>query len=141
MTARLIALLLAALGVIWLVQQNHVLRSALSQSTQLTREQSNTIAQLKAQRAAADALAANNEQAQVALRQQLNAASEQAVRREQTITRLLHENDAFRRWYNTQLPDAVRRVHQRPACPSAGHCLQPLPAGQPVSDAGQRSTN
>lgn len=141
MTARLIGLLLAVLGVLWLVQQNHALRTSLAQSTQLTREQNTTIAQLKAQRAAGDALAAHNEQAQVTLRQQLDAASEQAVQREQTITRLLHENDAFRRWYSAKLPDAVRRVHQRPACPSAGHCLQQLPTGQPVSDAGQQSAN
>ena len=137
MNARLIALLIASLGLLWLVQQNHSLSASLTQSRQLTREQNSAIPQLKAQLNAAAALADKNQQAQVALRLQLDAASTQAVRREQSITRLLNENDAFRRWYSAELPDAVRRVHQRPACPSAGHWLQQLPAGQPVPDAGK----
>lgn len=137
MNARLIALLLAASALLWLLQQHYALRASLAQSTQLVHEQTSTIARLKAQLTANNTLADKNEQAQVALRQQLNAASEQATRREQAITRLLNENDTFRRWYSAELPDAVLRVHQRPACPSAGHCLQPLPAGEPVPDAGQ----
>jgi LysB family phage lysis regulatory protein len=70
----------------------------------------------------------------------LTAANLLAFRREQTITRLLNENDAFRRWYRADLPDAVRRLHQRAACTNAaaGDCLQRLPEGQPLPDAGQR---
>lgn len=141
MNARLIALLIASLGLLWLVEQNHSLSASLAQSRQLTREQNSAITQLKAQLNAATALADKNQQAQVALRLQLDAASAQAVRREQSIMRLLNENDAFRRWYSAELPDAVRRVHQRPACPSAGHCLQQLPAGQPVPNAGKYPAN
>ncbi len=140
MIARLLALVIAALG-LWLLQQNHALSTSLAQSRQLAHEQSSTIAQLKAELRAAETLAEENQQAQVSLRLQLDAASTQAVQREQAITRLLNENDAFRRWYSTSLPDAVRRVHQRPACPSAGHCLQQLPAGQPLPDAGKRAAN
>ena len=68
------------------------------------------------------------------------AANLLAFRREQTITRLLNENDAFRRWYRADLPDAVRRLHQRAACTNAaaGDCVQRLPEGQPLPDAGQR---
>ncbi|WP_039057034.1 Rz-like lysis system protein LysB [Enterobacter sp. Bisph1] len=141
MKAWLIALVIASLGLLWLVQQNHSLSAALAQSRQLAHEQNDTIAQLKAQLSATQTLADKNQQAQVALRLQLDAASTHAVQREQAITRLVNENDAFRRWYSTRLPDAVRRVHQRPACPSAGHCLQQLPAGQPVPDAGKRTAN
>jgi LysB family phage lysis regulatory protein len=135
--AWLMALLLGVCGLLWLMQQNHTLRASLAQSQQLTQEQNSAIAQLKAQLTASRELANSNEQAQVALRQQLESASAQAVQREQAITRLINENDAFRRWYSAELPDAVRRVHQRPACASAGHCLQPLPAGQSVPDAGK----
>lgn len=141
MSARLVVLLLAALGLLWLIQQNHALRASLTQSQQLTREQNDTIVRLKTTLNAAASLAEKNQQAQVTLRQHLNAASAQAVLREQAITRLINENDAFRRWYSAELPVAVRRVHQRPACPSAGHCLQQLPAGQPVSDAGKQPAN
>lgn len=141
MITRLAVLLIAALGLLWLMQQNHALSTSLAQSRQLAHEQSSTIAQLSAELNAAETLAEKNQQAQVALRLQLDAASMQAVQREEAITRLLNENDAFRRWYSTRLPDAVRRVHQRPACPSAGHCLQQLPAGQPLPDASQRATN
>jgi LysB family phage lysis regulatory protein len=69
----------------------------------------------------------------------LTPANLLAFRREQTITRLLNENDAFRRWYRADLPDAVRRLHQRAACinAAAGDCLQRLPEGQSLPDAGQ----
>jgi len=137
----LIALLLAALAALWLIAQNHSLNASLAQSRQLTHEQNSAIAGLKKELTAARQLAEKNQHAQVALRQQLTAAGEQATLREEAITRLINENDAFRHWYSAQLPDAVRRVHQRPACRSAGHCLQQLPTGQPLSDAGKRSAN
>ena len=65
MNARLIALLIASLGLLWLVQQNHSLSASLTQSRQLTREQNSAITQLKAQLNAAAALADKNQQAQV----------------------------------------------------------------------------
>ncbi|MDV5357786.1 LysB family phage lysis regulatory protein [Kosakonia sp. SMBL-WEM22] len=141
MNARLAALLLTALSGLWLVEQNYALRASLANAQQLTREQSATLTRLKSTLNATAELAAKNQQAQVTLRQRLDAASAKALQRENAITRLLNENEAFRHWYRTELPDAVRRVHQRPACPSAAHCLQQLPAGQPLSDAGKRAAN
>jgi len=141
MSIRLAALLLTALAGLWLLEQNHTLRTSLANAQQLTREQGATLTRLKTALNATTELAAKNQQAQVALRQQLDAASAQALQRENAIARLLNENEAFRHWYRTELPDAVRRVHQRPACSSAAHCLQRLPAGQPLPDAGKRTAN
>lgn len=141
MSIRLAVLLLTALAGLWLLEQNHALRASLANAQQLTREQSATLTRLKTALNATTELAAKNQQAQVALRQQLDAASAQALQRENAIARLLNENEAFRHWYRTELPDAVRRVHQRPACSSAAHCLQQLPAGQPLPDAGKRTAN
>ncbi|EOT9245245.1 Rz-like lysis system protein LysB, partial [Escherichia coli] len=78
-----------------------------------------------------------NELAQVALRQELENAAKREAQREKTITRLLNENEDFRRWYGADLPDAVRRLHQRPACADASDCRQRLPESEPLPDAGQ----
>ena len=78
-----------------------------------------------------------NELAQVALRQELENAAKREAQREKTITRLLNENEDFRRWYGAGLPDAVRRLHQRPACTDASDCPQRLPESEPLPDAGQ----
>ncbi|KJW99621.1 hypothetical protein RZ87_09835 [Enterobacter roggenkampii] len=40
--------------------------------------------------------------------------------------------------YSAELPDVVRRLHTRAACASAGHCLQRLPEGELLPDAGKR---
>ncbi|EIW6260704.1 TPA: LysB family phage lysis regulatory protein, partial [Escherichia coli] len=48
-----------------------------------------------------------------------------------------NENEDFRRWYGAGLPDAVRRLHQRPACTDASDCPQRLPESEPLPDAGQ----
>lgn len=47
MSARLVAVLLAALAGLWLFQQNHALRTALTNAQQLTREQNATLTRLK----------------------------------------------------------------------------------------------
>ncbi|MDN0871903.1 LysB family phage lysis regulatory protein [Escherichia coli] len=78
-----------------------------------------------------------NELAQVALRQELENAAKREAQREKTITRLLNENEDFRRWYGADLPDAVRRLHQRPACTDASDCPQRLPESEPLPDAEQ----
>jgi LysB family phage lysis regulatory protein len=83
-------------------------------------------------------IARRNETAQVSLRGELLAAGAMAVRREETITRLINENETLRRWYSAELPDVVRRLHTRAACASAGHCLQRLPEGELLPDAGKR---
>ncbi|PUW16608.1 protein lysB [Cronobacter sakazakii] len=138
MKTLIVLLLLALAGLVWLGRENSTLARSFEKANRVADGQKTQIGMLKNQLSMAVSLADNNERAQVTLRGQLDAAREEAQRQEQTITRLLNENDEFRRWYRTDLPDAVRRVHQRPACASAGHCLQRLPESQPVPDAGQR---
>ncbi|EGT5668504.1 LysB family phage lysis regulatory protein [Cronobacter dublinensis subsp. dublinensis] len=139
MKTMIVLLLLALAGLVWLGRENSTLARSFEKANRMADGQKTQIGMLKNQLNVAVSLADNNERAQVTLRGQLDAAREAAQRQEQTIMRLLNENDEFRRWYHTDLPDAVRRVHQRPACASAGHCLQRLPESQPVPDAGQRS--
>ncbi|MDI7687836.1 Rz-like lysis system protein LysB [Cronobacter malonaticus] len=138
MKTLIVLLLLALAGLVWLGRENSTLARSFEKSNRVADGQKRQIEMLKNQLSVAVSVADNNERAQVKLRGQLDAAREAAQRQEQTITRLLNENDEFRRWYRTDLPDAVRRVHQRPACASAGHCLQRLPESQPVPDARQR---
>ncbi|SPW71864.1 phage lysis protein LysC [Escherichia coli] len=42
----------------------------------------------------------------------------------------------FAAGYGAELPDAVRRLHQRPACTDASDCPQRLPESEPLPDAG-----
>lgn len=137
MKTLIILLVLAVAGLLWMRQENSTLRGAFERANRVAGEQKNTIGMLKIQLSVAHERAEKNERAQVDLRQKLDAASAREARREQTITRLLNENDAFRRWYSADLPDAVRRLHHRVACASAGDCLQRLPEGQPLPDAGK----
>jgi len=130
-------LVVAVLGLWWLRHDNGNLRQSFEKANRVASEQAKVIDMLKNQLTVAVVRASKNEQAQAALNQKLNAAGERALRRENTITRLLNENEQFRRWYSADLPDAVRRVHVRNACASAGDCLQRLPESQPVPDAGQ----
>ncbi|EKM6438488.1 LysB family phage lysis regulatory protein [Cronobacter sakazakii] len=138
MKTLIVLLLLALAGLVWLGRENSTLARSFEKANRVADGQKRQIGMLKNQLSVAVSLADNNERAQVKLRGQLDAAREAAQRQEQTITRLLNENDEFRRWYRDHLPDTVRRVHQRPACASAGHCLQRLPESEPVPDAGQR---
>lgn len=133
----LIAVVLALAGVMWLRHENGNLTRSLEKANRVASEQKTTIGMLKNQLIVARDRADKNERAQVDLRQKLNAAGEREARREQTITRLLNENEAFRRWYSADLPDAVRRLHKRAACTSAGDCLQRLPESEPLPDAGK----
>ncbi|EOC0864407.1 LysB family phage lysis regulatory protein [Cronobacter muytjensii] len=138
MKTLIVLLLLALAGLVWLGRENSTLARSFEKANRVADGQKRQIGMLKNQLNVAVSLADKNERAQVTLRGQLDAAREAAQRQEQTIMRLLNENDEFRRWYRDHLPDAVRRVHQRPACASAGHCLQRLPESEPVPDAGQR---
>ena len=108
------ALVLAVLGLLWLRHENGNLSRSIETANRVASEQKTTIGMLK---------------------NQLSVAG--ASRREQTITRLLNENEAFRRWYNAALPDVVRRLHTRAACASAGDCGQRMPEGEPLPDAGK----
>jgi len=123
--------------VLWLRHDNANLSCSFERANRVASEQKTTIGMLKNQLSVSQGIARRNETAQVRLSDDLTAAGELAARREQTITRLLNENEELRRWYRADLPDAVRWLHTRPACASAGHCLQRLPEGEPLPDAGK----
>ncbi|EON3660190.1 Rz-like lysis system protein LysB, partial [Escherichia coli] len=110
---------------------------SLDRANNVASEQQTTITMLKNQLHVALTRADKNEMAQVALRQELENAAKREAQREKTITRLLNENEDFRRWYGADLPDAVRRLHQRPACTDASDCPQRMPESEPLPDAGQ----
>ncbi len=138
---KVLMLLLAGLLAItlWLRHDNLTLSRSLASANRVASEQKNVLATLNQQLSLSQRVARTHEVAQVRLREELLTASEERARREATIGRLLNENDALRRWYTTQLPDAVRRLHTRTACASAAHCLQRLPEGEPLPDAGKRT--
>lgn len=127
--------------VLWLRNDNATLSRSFERANRVASEQKTTIGMLKNQLSVSQRIARTNESAQVRLSDELAAAGELAARREHTITRLLNENEELRRWYRADLPDAVRRLHTRTACASAGHCLQRLPDGEPLPDAGKRTRN
>ncbi|PJG62661.1 protein lysB [Yersinia kristensenii] len=141
MKTLIVLLILAVFGVLWLCDENDKLSRSLEGANRVTNEQKSTINMLKNQLSVAANRADKNERAQVTLRQQLDSAGKLAAQREQTITRLLNENETFRRWYRTDLPDVVHRMHRRPACTSASHCLQRMSESQPLPDARQRPDN
>ncbi|WP_193143882.1 Rz-like lysis system protein LysB [Enterobacter kobei] len=132
--------LLAALiaVVLWQRHENGNLTRSFERANKVAGEQKNVIGMLKNQLSVSQGIARKNETAQVSLRDELLAASAMAVRREETIMRLINENETLRRWYSAELPDVVRQLHTRAACASAGHCLQRLPEGELLPDAGKR---
>lgn len=127
--------------VLWLRHDNANLSRSFERANRVASDQKTTIGMLKNQLAISQRIGRTNEAGQVRLSDELTAAGELAARREHTITRLLNENEELRRWYRADLPDAVRRLHTRKACASAGHCLPHLPEGEPLSDAGKRTHN
>ncbi|EKK5567401.1 LysB family phage lysis regulatory protein [Enterobacter hormaechei] len=132
--------LLAALMavVLWQRHENGNLMRSFERANKVAGEQKNVIGMLKNQLSVSQGIARKNETAQVNLRGELIAAGAMAVRREETITRLINENETLRRWYSAELPDVVRRLHTRTACASAGHCLQRVSESELLPDAGQR---
>lgn len=137
MTVLVVLLSLAVVGLFLVKHKNASLRASLDRANNVASEQQTTITMLKNQLHVALTRADKNELAQVALRQELENAAKREAQREKTITRLLNENEDFRRWYGAELPDAVRRLHQRPACTDASDCRQRLPESEPLPDAGQ----
>ncbi|EMG7907657.1 MULTISPECIES: Rz-like lysis system protein LysB [Enterobacter cloacae complex] len=135
--------LLAALiaVVLWLRHENGNLSRSFERANKVAMEQKNVIGMLKNQLSVSQRIARTNETAQVSLRGELLAAGAMAVRREETITRLINENETLRRWYSDKLPDVVRRLHTRAGCASAGHCLQRLPESELLPDAGKRTAH
>jgi len=135
----LIMLLTGLLAVVlWLCHDNANLSRSFERANRVASKQKTTIGMLKNQLSVAQRIARTNGAEQVRLSDELTAAGELAARREHTITRLLNENEELRRWYRADLPDAVRRLHTRTACATAGHCLQRLPEGEPLPDSGKR---
>ena len=132
----LLAVLIAV--VLWLRHENGNLSRSFERANKVAMEQKNVIGMLKNQLSVSQRIARTNETAQVSLRGELIAAGAMAVRREETITRLINENETLRRWYSDKLPDVVRRLHTRAGCASAGHCLQRLPESKLLPDAGKR---
>lgn len=137
MTALIVSLSLAVAGLFLVKHKNASLRMSLDRANHIASERQATVTMLKNQLNVALTRADKNELAQVALRQELENAAKREALREKTITRLLNENEDFRRWYGADLPDAVRRLHQRPACTDASDCPQRLSESEPVPDAGQ----
>lgn len=137
---KLMLFLLAALiaVVLWQRHENGNLSRSFERVNRVATEQKNVIGMLENQLSVSQGIARRNETAQVSLRGELLAAGAMAVRREETITRLINENETLRRWYSDKLPDVVRRLHTRTACASAGHCLQRLPESELLPDAGKR---
>ncbi|MBO1467013.1 LysB family phage lysis regulatory protein [Enterobacter ludwigii] len=135
--------LLAALiaVVLWLRHENGNLTRSFERANKVAMEQKNVIGMLKNQLSVSQRIARTNETAQVSLRGELLAAGAMAVRREETITRLINENETLRHWYSAELPDVVRRLHTRAGCASAGHCLQRLPESELLPDAGKRTAH
>lgn len=108
------ALMLFLVGLLaitlWLRHDNLTLSRSLASANRVASEQKNALATLNQQLSLSQRVARTHEVAQVRLREELLTASEERARREATIGRLLNENDALRRWYTTQLPDAVRFI-------------------------------
>jgi LysB family phage lysis regulatory protein len=138
MKTLIILLALAVAGLLWMRHENSSLRVSFDRASRIAGENRRTAEMLKNQLTVAADRADKNERAQTALREKLNAAGAREAQREKVITRLLNENEAFRRWYSADLPDAVRRLHRRAACASAGDCLQRLPDRHALPDAGKR---
>ena len=137
MKTLILLLVLAVAGLLWMRHENTTLTRSFERANKVAGEQKTMISMLKNQIKTASRISGEKETAQVLLRGELIEAGARAQRREQTITRLLNENEQLRRWYSADLPDAVRRLHQRAACADAGDCLQRLPESQPLPDAGK----
>ncbi|HAZ4813588.1 Rz-like lysis system protein LysB [Enterobacter cloacae] len=136
---RSLLLMLAVLMAItlWFRHDNQNLSRAFAKANQIATEQKKTINALNHQLAVSQRMAIANENAQVRLRDALAVTAEEMARREAAVGRLMNENEELRRWYHAQLPDVVRRLHTRAACASAAHCLQRLPKGERLPDAGK----
>lgn len=135
----LIAAGLALAAVLWLKHENGNLRRSFERANKVADEQKNVIVMLKNQLSVSQRIARTNEAAQVRLGNELLTAGVMAAEREETIARLMSENETLRQWSGDKLPDVVRRLHTRTGCASAAHCLQRLPESEPLPDAGERA--
>ena len=133
-----VLLVMAVLGLLWLRHENTRLSRSFERANKVADVQKSAIGMLKNQLAVSRQIARSNEAAQVRLGDELAAAGALATRREESISRLMNENETLRRWSGNKLPDVVRRLHARTGCASAAHCLQRLPESEPLPDARER---
>ncbi|MNG58062.1 hypothetical protein D3C79_161800 [compost metagenome] len=138
----LVAFLVLALVVAgWVKWDNLRLTRALSESTRTVSQQKNELSAVYQALSALQTTARRNEREQVILRQRITAADLLANRRNNTITRLLNENEVLRRWYQSALPDDVIRLHTRPDFATPDDYLRWLSEGQQLPAARQQPDN
>lgn len=135
----LIALLvLAVVAVWWVKRENSELTRSLSDAIETIGKQKKALQASQHALTELETRARSNEREQVLLREQRDAAEALANRRNQTITRLLNENEALRRWYVSPLPDDVIRLHHRPGFATPDDYLRWMSEGQQLPDTGRQ---
>lgn len=138
----LIIVLMVAVVSLWRLKcENGELERNLSAATHTIDTQKNDLAALNNQLKVQRDNASRSERAQVALRQQLDHAQQLATDKDQKITRLLNENEALRRWYQSALPDDIIRLHARPAFDNPNDYLRWLSEGSELPNTGQPTEN
>lgn len=85
--------------------------------------------------------ASNRELSELALRVNLGTASALGLTRQFNDQRVIDADETLQKWSRTPLPDAVIRLHQRPAFASAADYLRWLSARDKLPDTGQRFEN
>jgi len=127
-------LMLAVVAVWWIGRENRELTRSLSDATETIGKQKKALQNSQHALTELEGRTRSNERAQVLLREQRDTAEALASRRNQTITRLLNENEALRRWYQSPLPDDVIRLHHRPGFATPDDYLRWLSEGQQLPD-------
>ncbi|MCS6236211.1 peptidase [Shewanella baltica] len=84
-------------------------------------------------------LSAENQQAQAELRTQLASVNSTSQYRQNKIEELKRELSDIKAWADTLLPDAIRRLHQRPAISGSAEYRRWLSTRDPLSVAGEQS--
>lgn len=84
-------------------------------------------------------LSAENQQAQAELRTQLASVSSTSQYRKNKIEELKRELNDVKAWADTLLPDAIHRLHQRPAINGSAEYRRWLSTRDPLSVAGEQS--
>jgi LysB family phage lysis regulatory protein len=130
-------LVLAVVAVWWVVRENRELTRSLSEASETIGKQEKDLKASQNALTELEGRTRSNERAQVLLREQRDTAEALANNRNQTITRLLNENEALRRWYVSPLPDDVIRLHRRPGFATPDDYLRWLSEGQQLPDTGK----
>lgn len=130
-------LVLAVVAVWWIGRENRELTHSLSDATETIGKQKKALQASQRSLTELRDRARSDERAHVLLREQRDTAEALVNRRNQTITRLLNENEALRRWYVSPLPDDVIRLHRRPRFATPDDYLRWLSEGQQLPDTGK----